>query len=354
MSGVRCQGEERDPYDRSDLMKDPLLSIQELCVSFDTDEGVVRAVDHVSLDILRGEVLGLVGESGCGKSVTAMSILRLIPSPPGRIDSGRILFRDGDLLTLPIRELRDVRGRHISMIFQEPMTALSPLHRIGRQLADTIRYHEKISARKARQAGEEWLDKVGLPDAAERMHSYPFQLSGGMRQRVMIATALMLQPALVIADEPTTALDVTIQAQVFDLMRAMRKRETSLLLITHDMGVIWEMCDRVAVMYASEIVETGPVLELFATPLHPYTEALLAAIPSLAGEGARLPAIPGQVPSPLEYPAGCRFRERCRYAFDRCAVEHPPLCTIGNRTARCFLAEERAGRASRQQSDSKP
>ena len=352
MSGFRCQEKAEALKARTHTSPGqhpadgaaPLLSIRDLCVSFDTDEGVVRAVDHVSLDILRGEVLGLVGESGCGKSVTAMSILRLIPSPPGHVDSGQIIFRERDLLVLPIRELRAVRGKDISMIFQEPMTALSPLHRVGRQLADTVRYHAKTTPRAAWQNGEAWLRKVGLPDAAERMHAYPFQLSGGMRQRVMIATALMLHPALVIADEPTTALDVTIQAQVFDLMRAMKERDTSLLLITHDMGVIWEMCDRVAVMYASQIVETGRVRDLFAAPLHPYTEALLAAIPSLARKSGRLPAIPGQVPSPLEYPSGCRFRERCSYAFGRCAVEQPSLGAVEGRTARCFLAQERAGR----------
>ena len=313
-----------------------LLQMRELSVSFNTDEGQVRAVDDVSFDIRRGEVLGLVGESGCGKSVTALSILRLIPSPPGSINNGQILFRDQDILSLPVRELRTIRGKSISMVFQEPMTALSPLHRVGRQLVETLRFHQQIGSKEAWDLSREWLRKVGLPDTEKKMHAYPHQLSGGMRQRVMIAMALMLDPKLIIADEPTTALDVTIQAQVFDLMRAMRKEDTSMLLITHDMGVIWEMCDRVAVMYASEIVETGTVREIFNNPLHPYAEALIASIPSLSGRQDRLISIEGQVPSPLSYPQGCRFRDRCPYAFDKCTKQHPPLFDVNGRQARCF------------------
>lgn len=319
-----------------------LLSISGLSVSFATDDGTVRAVDDVSLNVGRGEVLGLVGESGCGKSVTAMSALRLVPSPPGTIEAGRVEFHGRDLLRIPSAELRRIRGKSISMIFQEPMTALSPLHRIGRQLVETQQLHYRIRRDDAWRTGEEWLRKVGVADAARNMHAYPHQLSGGMRQRAMIAMALMLEPELIIADEPTTALDVTIQAQVFDLMREMRKEDSSLLLITHDMGVIWEMCTRVAVMYASEIVETGEIRQLFSRPLHPYTEALLASIPSLGGDRRRLQAIEGQVPSPLEYPSGCRFRDRCGYALDRCAEEHPALTSVGHVEARCFLAEERA------------
>ncbi len=315
-----------------------LLNIENLRVSFQTDDGPIRAVDGVSLSLGRGEALGLVGESGCGKTVTAMSILRLIPAPPGRIEGGAVYFNGRDLLALPLDQLRDVRGRAISMIFQEPMTALSPLHRIGRQLAETIRLHRSIGRREAWRIGAEWLRQVGIPDAAERLYAYPHQLSGGMRQRVMIAMALMLDPELIIADEPTTALDVTIQAQVFDLIRARKKKETALLLITHDMGVVREMCDRVAVMYAAEIVETGPVNTVFSRPAHPYTEALLAALPSLARHG-RLNAIPGQVPAPREYPAGCRFANRCPYAFERCRMEHPALRPTDAGTARCFLAE---------------
>jgi peptide/nickel transport system ATP-binding protein/oligopeptide transport system ATP-binding protein len=224
------------------------------------------------------------------------------------------------------------------MIFQEPMTALSPLHRIGKQLVETQRTHCRVSAAEAWRQGRDWLARVGIPDPDERMYAYPHQLSGGMRQRVMIAMALMLEPELIIADEPTTALDVTIQAQVFDLIREMKQRRTSVLLITHDMGVIWEMCDRVAVMYASEIVEVGERDTLFGNPLHPYTEALLSSIPSLNGPRGTLASIDGQVPSPLNYPAGCRFRDRCTFAFDRCA-EHPPLYDADGRRVRCFLRD---------------
>jgi oligopeptide/dipeptide ABC transporter ATP-binding protein len=321
-----------------------LLQIEDLSVHFDTDEGTVRAVDGVSLDIRRGEALGLVGESGCGKSVTALSVLRLIPSPPGHIAAGRILFHGDDLLRLPIARLRAVRGRAISMIFQEPMTALSPLHRIGAQLAETLQFHRNIRSDDAWRTGADWLRRVGIPDPADRMLAYPHELSGGMSQRVMIAMALMLDPELVIADEPTTALDVTIQAQVFDLMRGMRRKDTSLLLITHNMGVVWEMCTRVAVMYASEIVEVAGRDAVFSGPLHPYTEALIASIPPVAGNCRRLETIPGQVPSPLAYPAGCRFRDRCKYAFARCAIEHPPLYDIDGRLVRCFLRAPERGR----------
>lgn len=318
-----------------------LLEIENLSVSFDTDEGVVRAVDGVSLSINRGEALGLVGESGCGKSVTAMSTLRLIPSPPGRIKSGRILFEGRDLLQLPIAELRSVRGNQISMIFQEPMTALSPLHRVGPQLVEALRFHHNVDRPTALRTAEEWLRKVGIPDAAERLYAYPFQLSGGMRQRVMIAMALMLDPALIIADEPTTALDVTIQAQIFDLMREMRKTDTALLLITHDMGVIWELCSHVAVMYASEIVETGAAKDIFGAARHPYTQALLQSIPSLAGPRGALRTIEGQVPSPLAYPAGCRFQDRCPHVFNRCRAEHPPMYGEPGCEARCFLCDRK-------------
>ena len=318
-------------------MPEPLLQIQDLSIAFDTDDGVVCAVDRLSMDVEQGEVLGLVGESGCGKSVTALSVLRLVPSPPGRVVSGAIRFRGEDLLALPPHRLREVRGRSISMIFQEPMTALSPLHRIGAQLVETLQFHRQIARRDAWTIGEQWLRRVGIPDPAERMFAYPHQLSGGMSQRVMIAMALMLDPALVIADEPTTALDVTIQAQVFDLMRSMRRSDTSLLLITHNMGVVWEMCTRVAVMYAAELVETGQCGDVFRAPLHPYTAALIASIPPLDRDGGRLDAIPGQVPSAQSLPRGCRFCDRCRSAFARCRAEHPPLYAIGDRRVRCFL-----------------
>ncbi len=320
---------------------DPLLKVENLTVSFQTDEGRLMAVDGMSFQIQRGEVLGLVGESGCGKSVTAHSLMRLIPSPPGRIESGAVLFGGRDLLALPISELRQIRGRSISMIFQEPLTALSPLHRVGAQLVEILRLHRPLGWREAWKIGEAWLEKVGLPDPAERMFAYPHQCSGGMRQRVMIAMALMLDPDLVIADEPTTALDVTIQSQIFDLMLALKSRDSSILLITHDMGVVWELCARVIVMYASRIVEEGSVQDVFSAPLHPYTRGLLNSMPSRQQRGRRLEAIPGQVPSPLHYPAGCHFCDRCPLAFDRCRVEKPTLLEYDNgRRAACFRAGE--------------
>ncbi len=315
-----------------------LLSIDGLSVVFDTDEGALRAVDDVSFDVREGEVVGLVGESGCGKSVTAMSALRLVPSPPGRVTAGRILFRGRDLLALPIAELRGIRGREISTVFQDPMTSLSPLHRVGAQLAEALQLHRRVGSAEARTHAVAWLEKVGLPDAEQRLDNYPHQLSGGMRQRVMIAMALMLDPALVIADEPTTALDVTVQAQVFDVMMHARRAETSVLLITHDMGVVWERCRRVVVMYAGQVVEQGTVEEVFERPLHPYTAGLLAAIPSRQPRGGRLSTIPGQVPSPMAFPTGCRFHDRCPRAFDRCRSEAPPLYRPrAGCLARCFL-----------------
>jgi peptide/nickel transport system ATP-binding protein/oligopeptide transport system ATP-binding protein len=318
---------------------DTLLQIRNLTVQFQTDEGLLTAVDQLDLDIHKGEVLGLVGESGSGKSVTAQSILRLVPSPPGHIASGSIHFEDVDLLALPIRDLRTYRGSRIGIIFQEPMTALSPLHRVGQQLVETLRLHHDISKAEAVQTSIEWLDRVGIPDASQRMRNYPYQLSGGMRQRVMIAMVLMLKPELIIADEPTTALDVTIQAQIFDLIREMKADSTSVLLITHDMGVIWEMCNRVAVMYASEIVEAAPVEPLFRSPRHPYTKALLNSIPSIEKPDQRLETIPGNVPSALDYPEGCHFRDRCAQAKQRCAAEHPPLYEDESAASRCFLSD---------------
>ncbi len=319
-----------------------LLEVNHLTVQFDTEAGPLTAVNDVSFTIRQGEVLGVVGESGCGKSVTAMSILRLIPRPPGRFASGEILYNGHDLLTLPVNELRAIRGHDISMIFQEPMTALSPLKRVGRQMTELLRLHRPdLSKAQARAEASTWLHHVGLPDPEERMHNYPFQLSGGMRQRVMIAMALMLHPALIIADEPTTALDVTIQAQVFDLMLSMKAEDTSLLLITHDMGVIWELCDRVIVMYASHIVEEAEKSDLFGDPRHPYTRGLLHAMPRLDEDAERLDAIEGQVPSPLHYPPGCNFQDRCPLVIDRCRAEVPPLDTLpGGRRVACFRAHE--------------
>ncbi len=323
------------------IHRQPLLSVKNLSVTFTIDDGRFTAAEDICMDIGRGESVGLVGESGCGKSVTALSLTRLVPSPPGSIESGSVVFDGSEIMTMDTAELRKIRGNAISMIFQEPLSALSPLHRIGRQLVEAVLLHRQISKKKAWRFAEQWLKKVGIPDAEERMYSYPYQLSGGMQQRVMIAMALMLEPALIIADEPTTALDVTTQAQIFELLQRMKKNFTSLLLITHDMGVIWETCERVIVMYASRIVETGSREEIFEHPAHPYTIGLLEAIPRLSKGRQRLKDIPGQVPSPFNYPPGCHFQERCPYAFDRCRREAPPLYDCGGgQKAACFLLDK--------------
>ena len=310
-------------------MSEPLLEVRDLRTHFFTREGVVRAVDGVSLSVDIGRTLGLVGESGCGKSVTALSILGLIPKPPARIVGGEILFRGRDLTTLSERELEDVRGKRIAMVFQDPMTSLNPTLTIETQLVETIRRHTDVSRREASRRAVELLDEVGIPDPETRIHDYPHRLSGGMRQRVMIAIALSCEPDVLIADEPTTALDVTVQAQVLDLLdRLRREHDMAMIVITHDMGVIAEVADEVAVMYAGQIVEQASASELFARPEHPYTEALLGALPQLddhASRTGRLTAIPGRPPSLVEPPVGCRFAARCPYADepDSCA-EHPP------------------------------
>ena len=321
-------------------MPQTLLSVSNLTVSFKTDDAFFTVVDDVSFDIHRGEVVGLVGESGCGKSVSALSLLRLIPSPPGSIENGRVLFKGNDLLKTGMETVHKVRGQEISMIFQEPLSALSPLQRIGQQMVETIQIHQDMSKSRAWAISLDWLGKVKIPDAAEKMHAYPFQLSGGMQQRIMIAMALMMNPDLIIADEPTTALDVTIQAQVFQLIREMKEERTSILLITHDMGVVWEMCDRVLVMYASKIVEEGTMEDIFSAPSHPYTYSLLKSIPTLSdGKGNRLAVIPGSVPSPENYPSGCRFRDRCPFVFEKCSTKMPALTPVSNgHRAACFVA----------------
>ncbi|MDF1825111.1 MAG: dipeptide ABC transporter ATP-binding protein [Verrucomicrobiales bacterium] len=266
-------------------MAEPLLSVQNLTVSFDVEGRTITAVDDISYDIMPGEIVGLVGESGSGKSVGAMSTLRLVPSPPGRVDQGEILFKGRSILSMPVEELRALRGKEISVIFQEPMTALSPLHSVGKQLAETVRIHDhSVSKEDAWARGVEWLGKVGIPDPGKRAKAYPFQFSGGMRQRVMIAMALILKPKLIIADEPTTALDVTLQAQIFDLILEMKSEDTSILFITHDMGVIWELADRVLVMKDGKVVERGDVETIFSHPKEPYTQELLSAVPRLTDE----------------------------------------------------------------------
>ncbi len=322
------------------MINNKLLKIENLTVRFTVDEGNFKAVEDVSFFLNKGEIVGLVGESGCGKSVTALSITRLIPSPPGKIENGKILFKGNDILDMDIKTLRKIRGGKISMIFQEPAAALSPLHRVGKQLTETLLIHRNITEKSARKMAQNWLEKVGISDSKERMFAYPFQLSGGMQQRVVIAMALMLEPDIVIADEPTTALDVTIQAQVFELINKMRDKNTTILLITHDMGVVWEMCDRVIVMYASRVVEEGCVNDIFNHPAHPYTRGLLQSVPGLFQKEKRLKAISGQVPSPLNYPTGCYFRNRCPHAFDRCKKEQPELTDMGGgQKAACFWVE---------------
>ena len=306
-------------------MGETLLQVEELRVGFAAAGGFVRAVDGVSFEIHPGEVLGLVGESGCGKTVTALALLRLLARPPAVVEGGRALFRGRDLLAMPIEELRAIRGGQIGMVFQEPMTAFSPLHRIGDQLAETARLHRALPRADAWALGLDWLKRVGLPDPAQRMQDYPHQLSGGMRQRVMLAMALLPEPELVIADEPTTALDVTIQAQIFELLLRLRGGATAVLLITHDMGVVWDVCDRVHVMYAARLAEKGPRAAVFDRPAHPYTRGLLAAMPRLHGQTARLPDIPGQLPSLAQPPPGCRFAPRCPLARAVCRSKTPRL-----------------------------
>ncbi len=325
-------------------MSEKLLQIQGLKTHFKTESGIAEAVDGVDLDIDAGEVLGLVGESGAGKSVTALSILRLIPNPPGEIVAGSILFRGQDLLKLSWQEMRKIRGKEISMIFQEPMTSLNPVFTVGMQLSEVVLEHEGCSKQEAFDRGVEMLKLVGIPEPALRMSEYPHQFSGGMRQRVMIAMALACNPSLLIADEPTTALDVTIQAQILELMLGIKeqRKDAAILLITHNLAVVAETCDRVAVMYGGRIQEIAPVIELFKNPQHPYTRGLLASLPSLDGEKAeRLPAIPGNVPNIQDLPVGCKFVTRCQEKLDHCELTEPQLLEISPRHwVRCHLMDE--------------
>jgi oligopeptide/dipeptide ABC transporter ATP-binding protein len=331
-------------------VSETLLSVRDLRTQFFTREGVVHAVDGVSFDVHKGRTLGIVGESGCGKTVTALSIIRLLPTPPARIVGGQALFQGRDLTTLPERELEDVRGSEIAMIFQDPMTSLNPTLTIGMQITETIRRHSDVSKRAARVRAIELLEEVGLPRAASRLDDYPHRLSGGMRQRVMIAIAISCDPALLIADEPTTALDVTVQAQVLDLLAEMRDaHDMAMIVITHDMGVVADIADEVLVMYAGQVVEQAPVLELFDRPEHPYTEALLGALPQMEDPGVRhrrLTAIPGRPPDLLDPPETCRFAARCKYAGgDACTQHMPELRELrpGHLVRSEHPASERAG-----------
>ncbi|MCC6217266.1 MAG: ABC transporter ATP-binding protein [Polyangiaceae bacterium] len=327
----------------------PLLAVRGLVTAFQTPRGRIRAADDVSFEVPRGETLALVGESGCGKSVTALSILRLIEDPPGRIESGRVELAGRELLGLPEREMRRVRGRDLAMIFQEPMTSLNPVYTVGWQIAEAFRVHRGGGRAAGRARAIELLGLVGIPSPSERVDAYPHQLSGGMRQRAMIAMALACDPSLLVADEPTTALDVTIQAQILDLLRKLQaERGMSMLFITHALGVVAELARDVVVMYAGRVVETGSVSDVFAGPLHPYTTGLLGSIPPSPGAGARprrLPTIEGVVPDLAALPRGCRFADRCALlakappGHERCRSEEPELRSMGpGRSVRCHLA----------------
>jgi len=323
-------------------MKNPLLEVRSLTTQFFTEDGVVRAVEDVSFEIFPGEILSLVGESGCGKSVTGLSLLRLISIPPGKIVSGELLFDGRDLMELEEREMEKVRGNDISMIFQEPMTSLNPVFTIGNQIMEALQLHQNLDKKEARRRAIEMLDRVRIPSPEVRIDSYPHQLSGGMRQRAMIAMALSCQPKLLIADEPTTALDVTIQAQVLRLLKEIQgEMEMAVMLITHDLGVVSEIADRVAVMYAGRIVETGPIEAIFGEMRHPYTKGLWESIPQLKEKRRRLNAITGQVPDPMNLPAGCKFHPRCYLMIDDCKKEEPPLYPVnGNHFSRCLRWKE--------------
>ena len=320
-----------------------ILKVDGLAVSFQTERGRLRAVDDVSFQLKQGETLGIVGESGCGKSVTAMSMMRLLPQPSGVIEDGKILFQDKDLRTLAAGELRHLRGSKISMIFQEPMTALNPVIKIGKQIAESMYLHTDLSDADITERGIRLLSEVGIPEAEKRWFEYPHQLSGGMRQRAMIAMALTAEPEVLVADEPTTALDVTTQAQILDLLRSLQKKKgMGIIMITHDLGVIAEMCDRVLVMYAGRVVEEATVSDLFKSPKHPYTKGLLSSIPSLSDTPkSKLNTIEGRVPSLMEMPKGCRFENRCQHSDSRCRDKSPILTTFSHdRKIRCFKAKE--------------
>jgi len=319
-------------------MSEKILEVLDLRTTFHISDGIIVAVDGISFHVNKGETLGIVGESGSGKSITALSIMRLIPIPPGRIEQGEVFFEGENLLAVGEERIREIRGNDIAMIFQEPLTSLNPVYTVGDQIAEAIVLHQGLSRKKAVQRAVEMLRLVGIPDPERRVHEYPFRLSGGMRQRVMIAMALSCNPKLLIADEPTTALDVTIQAQILDLMKKLKEElGMAIMMITHDLGVIAEMAERVIVMYAGKVMEEAPVIPLFRNPAHPYTRGLIDSIPRLDVDKERLHVIEGVVPNPMFMPKGCRFNPRCRYAKDRCRKEEPPLLEIApGRKTRCW------------------
>lgn len=321
-------------------MSQPVLQIENLQTHFFTDRGQIPAVDGVSITVHKGEVVGIVGESGCGKSVTSLSIMKLVPNPPGKIVGGAIRFKGEDLVKASEKRMREIRGNEIAMIFQEPMTSLNPVFTIGDQIGEAVRLHTKASKKESKQRAIEMLKKVGIPRAEAIVDEYPHQLSGGMRQRVMIAMAMACSPEILIADEPTTALDVTIQAQILDLMRQLNQEAgTSVLLITHDLGVVAQMCHRVVVMYAGNVIEEGDVRTILKQPKHPYTIGLLNSLPKLGDSQERLYSIPGNVPIPGSLTTGCRFAPRCEHAQERCRQEMPELIAVGeNHRSRCWLS----------------
>jgi len=322
--------------------QEALIEIEDLSVHFFTDQGVVPSVNEVRYAVRKGETLGLVGESGCGKSVTAHSLIRLIPSPPGKIVNGRIMFKGEDLVRVSDERMREIRGNEIAMIFQEPMTSLNPVFTVGEQIVEAIMLHTSKEEEEARHTAIEMLSKVGIPSPEIRIDEYPHQMSGGMKQRVMIAMALCCNPELLIADEPTTALDVTIQAQILELMAELQKETgMSVLMITHDLAVVAEVCDRVVVMYGSRIVEVAEVIELFDNPMHPYTQGLFSSIPNVEEDKERLTPIPGFVPSPMNFPKGCKFNNRCPHVKDICKETEPRLTEIkpGHQVS-CHLMKE--------------
>jgi len=324
------------------MERKPILRVEGLQTSFFTDDGEIPAVDNISFQVYPGEILGIVGESGCGKSVTSLSIMGLLPAPQGKIKAGSIFLGDEDLVKASEKRMREIRGNEIAMIFQEPMTSLNPLFKIGNQLMEALRVHKKVSKEEAFQRSVEMLRLVGLPRAEELMNAYPHELSGGMRQRVMIAMALICGPKVLIADEPTTALDVTIQAQILHLMKRLNEKlHTAILLITHDLGVVAQVCQRVIVMYAGKIVEEGDVQTIFQNPKHPYTKGLLQSIPDIRTKKERLFSIPGNVPKPGSIRQGCRFYTRCMFREERCRQEDPPYYELENQhRSRCWLHEK--------------
>ena len=319
------------------MTNEPLLSVEGLSVAFNTEQGRARVVEDVSFQLAAGQTLGLVGESGCGKSVTAQTIMRLLPSPPARIEGGRIMFEGEDLVVLPDSRMRRIRGDRIGMVFQEPMTSLNPTQRVGHQIAEVLSLHRGLGYGDAKALVVSTLKKVGIGNAERRLEQYPHELSGGLRQRVMIAMAIVCGPKLLIADEPTTALDVTIQAQIMELLQALqRDLGLSILLITHDLGIVAEMCRNMVVMYAGRIVESGPSAQIFTSPRHPYTAGLINSSPRHARKGERLPTIPGLVPPPGQRGKGCNFADRCPRALEKCHNEAPPLALISGRLAACW------------------